>query len=185
MPVENKIIGFYNNNHEECDLDKSSYVKIELLGRGKELVNNYFLISTSCLQKVIRHNWYLDTNGYPMTYTGRSKTLHKNLLGKQEKGYVIDHINRNKLDNRLENLRIITCKENSYNRSKNKSSNNTYKGVYKRGNKFVASITKDNIRKEITGFETEEEAAKVYDMMAQELFGEFAGLNFSNNNSVN
>jgi hypothetical protein len=181
MPVENKIIGFYNNNHENCDVDNSSYVKIELLGRGKELENNYFLISTSCLQKVIRHNWYLDTNGYPMTYTGRSKTLHKNLLGKQEKGYVIDHINRNKLDNRLENLRIITCKENSYNRSKNKSSNNTYKGVYKRGNNFVASITKDGIKKEITGFETEEEAAKVYDMMAQELFGEFAGLNFSEN----
>ena len=59
-----------------------------------------------------------------MTYTGRSKTLHKNLLGKQEKGYVIDHINRNKLDNRLENLRVITCKENSYNRTKNKNSNN-------------------------------------------------------------
>ena len=116
-----------------------------------------------------------------MTYTGRSKTLHKNLLGKQEKGYVIDHINRNKLDNRLENLRVITCKENSYNRTKNKNSNNLYKGVYKRGNKFVASISKDGIKKEITGFETEEEAATVYDMMAQELFGEFAGLNFPDN----
>ena len=61
------------------------------------------------------------------------------------------------------------------------NSNNLYKGVYKRGNKFVASISKDGIKKEITGFETEEEAAKVYDMMAQELFGEFAGLNFPGN----
>ena len=178
MPVENKIIGFYNNDNIECELDKSTYVKIELLGRGKELENNCFLISTSCLQKVIRHNWYLDSNGYPMTYTGRSKTLHKNLLGKQQKGFVIDHINRNKLDNRLENLRVITSRENSYNRTKSSTSNNKYKGVIKRNNKYVASITKDGIRREIGGFDNEEDAAKTYDMMAQELFGEFAGLNF-------
>jgi aspartate carbamoyltransferase regulatory subunit len=82
-----------------------------------------------------------------MTYTARSKTLHKNLLGKQEKGYVIDHINRNKCDNRLENLRVITAKENSYNRTKNANSNNKYKGVVKRGNKYVASISKDGIKK--------------------------------------
>lgn len=177
--IGNKIIGFYNNLNELCEIDKATYLKIELLGRAKELEQNYFLISKSCLEKVIRHNWYLDSNGYPMTYTARSKTLHKNLLGKQQKGYVIDHINRNKLDNRLENLRVITAKENSYNRTKSKSSNNKYKGVIKRGNKYVASITKDGIKKEITGIETEEDAAKIYDMMAEELFGEFAGLNFS------
>ena len=180
MPVENRIIGFYNNLNEECDIENSTYVKIELLGRAKESNNNYFLISTSCLEKIIRHNWYIDSNGYPMTYTGRSKTLHKNLLGKQIKGYVIDHINRNKLDNRFENLRVITARENSYNRTKSISSNNKYKGVIKRGNKFVASITKDGNRKEISGFDTEEDAARMYDMMAEELFGEFAGLNFIN-----
>ncbi len=179
MVVENKILGFYNNLNELCDIDNATYVKIELLGRAKELEQNYFLISKSCLEKVIRHNWYIDSNGYPMTYTARSKTLHKNLLGKQQKGYVIDHINRNKLDNRLENLRVITSKENSYNRSKNKSSNNKYKGVIKRGNKYVASITKDGVRHEIPGIDTEEEAGRIYDMMAVELFGEFAGLNFT------
>ena len=178
MPVSNKILGFYNDQHELCDITESTYVKLELLGRAKDLEQNYFLISTVCLEKILRHNWYLDSNGYPITYTGRSKTLHKNLLGKQQKGYVIDHINRNKLDNRLENLRIITSRENSYNRTKSSTSNNKYKGVIKRNNKYIASITKDGIRKEIGGFDTEEEAAKTYDMMAQELFGEFAGLNF-------
>ena len=179
MPLENKILGFYNDNNDNCDIMESSYVKLELLGRGKELPINYFLISTHCLQKVIKHNWYIDGNGYPMTYTSRSKTLHKFLLGKQQKGYVIDHINRNKLDNRYNNLRIITQKENSYNRTKNINSTNKYKGVIKRGNKYVATITKDGKRHEINGFETEEEAAYTYDIMAQELFGEFAGLNFS------
>ena len=90
----------------------------------------------------------------------------------------IIHKNRINLDNRYENLRIITQKENSYNRTKNITSNNKYKGVIKRGNKYIATVTKDGKRHEIGGFETEEDAANAYDMMAQELFGEFAGLNF-------
>ena len=90
-----------------------------------------------------------------------------------------NHINRNKLDNRICNLRIITAKENSYNRTKNANSENKYKGVQKRGNKYIAVITKDGIKKEIGGFLTEEDAAKTYDMMAEELFGEYAGKNFN------
>ncbi len=176
----NKIIGFFNSSHIECNVDDASYVKLELLGRGKNMEHNYFLVSISKLEYILRHSWYLDKNGYPMTYSARSKTLHRNLLGKQPKGYVIDHINRNKLDNRFENLRTITAKENSYNRSKNISSNNKYKGVIKRGNKYVACISKDGMRRNIGGFETEEKAAEAYDMMAEELFGEFAGKNFEN-----
>lgn len=174
----NKIIGFFNSENNECDVDDATHVKLELLGRAKNTEQNYFLVSKSKLEYVLRHSWYLGSNGYPMTYTARGKTLHKNLLGRQEQGYVIDHINRNKLDNRLENLRIITAKENSYNRTKSKNSNNIYKGVKKSGNKYIATISKDGITKNIGGFETIEDAAKAYDMMAEELFGEFAAKNF-------
>ena len=92
---------------------------------------------------------------------------------------VIDHINRNKWDYRINNLRVISAKENSYNRTKNSNSENKYKGVQKRGTKYVAVISKDGIRREIPGFNTEEEAAECYDMMAEEMFGEFAGKNFN------
>jgi len=51
--VGNKIIGFYNNQNELCDIDNATYVKLELPGRAKELEQNYFLISKSCLEKVI------------------------------------------------------------------------------------------------------------------------------------
>lgn len=52
-------------------------------------------------------------------------------MKKISKGWVIDHINRNKLDNRLKNLRLATIKENSRNTSKQKGIKNKYKGVYK------------------------------------------------------
>jgi hypothetical protein len=173
---ENKIIEFLDDTNNSTTIDKAISVRLELLGRAEE---ETFLISIESLQKVLRHEWYLDPNGYPKSYRARGHTLHRYLMGKQEKGMVIDHINRIKTDNRLQNLRIITAKENSYNRTKSSKSNNAYKGVQKRGDKYVATISKDGKTHQIGGFKTEEDAAKVYDLMAGQLFGRFAGLNFN------
>jgi hypothetical protein len=172
---KNTIHSVYNHNNEITTLDMNPlYVKINLLGRGQE---KQFIISIKSLDRVLSHDWYLNSSGYPFSYTAIYHSLHRYLLGRQEKGMVIDHINRDRLDNRLENLRVISSRENSYNRTKNINSNNKYKGVQKRGNKYIAVITKDGIRREIPGFDTEEEAAKAYNMMAEEMFGEFAGKN--------
>lgn len=173
---ENKILEFLDASSNSTTIDKAITVRLELLGRA---IGETFLISIESLQKVLRHEWYLDPNGYPKSYRARGHTLHRYLMGKQEKGFVIDHINRIKTDNRLTNLRVITAKENSYNRTKSKSSTNNYKGVQKRGEKFVATISKDGKTHQIGGFKTEEDAAKVYDLMAGQLFGRFAGLNFN------
>lgn len=173
---ENKILEFIDASNNLTTIDKATSVKMELLGRSS---GEYFIISIESLQKVLRHEWYLDKNGYPKSYRARGHTLHRYLLGKQEQGYVIDHINRIKTDNRLTNLRVITSKENSYNRTKSCTSKNLYKGVQKKGDKFIAQISKDGKTHQIGGFKTEEDAAKVYDLMAEQLFGRFAGLNFN------
>ena len=172
---ENKIIEFLDASSNSTTIDKAISVRLGLLGRAE---NDSFLISIGSLEKVLRHEWYLEPNGYPKSYRARGHTLHRYLMGKQEKGFVIDHINRIKTDNRLENLRIITARENSYNRTKSKTSMNKYKGVQKRGGKYCAIISKDGKTHQIGGFNTEEDAAKVYDLMASQLFGRFAGLNF-------
>jgi hypothetical protein len=174
--TNNTIHSVYNDLNDIVDISNNpSYVKINFTGTN---IDKQFIISICNLDKILLHTWYLNSSGYAFSYTARYKSLHRHLLGRQEKGMVIDHINRNKLDNRLSNLRVITAKENSYNRTKNSNSNNKYKGVCKRGAKYVAVISKDGVKKEIGGFLTEEEAAKCYDMMAEELFGEFAGKNF-------
>jgi hypothetical protein len=170
------------------DIDSQDFLEIELLGNHGE--NKSFLISKVDYPSIMDYKWYLNNNGYPYTFGKgsvnfgkRGRTLHKFLYRKQliEKGYVIDHINRNKLDNRKENLRIITQKENSYNRTKNSNSNNKYKGVKidkKSFGTYKATISKDNVKYEIKDIPDEDSAAKIYDLMAEDLFGEYAGKNF-------
>jgi hypothetical protein len=171
----NIIVSSHLIDGTNTEINLANYIKIQLLG-GKS--DETFLISLESLPKVIQHNWYYSKSGYPKSYTARYHTLHRFLLGRQEKGMVIDHINRNKMDNRLENLRVITQKENSYNRTKNANSLNKYKGIVLNGSSYDAVITKDKKKYILKGFETAEDAASAYDAMAEELFGEFAGKNF-------
>jgi hypothetical protein len=165
------------------------YIEVFLLGNHGE--NKSFKIDKNDYPLIMDYKWFLNNQGYPYTFGKgsvnfgkRGKTLHKFLFRKQhiEKGYVIDHINRDKLDNRRNNLRIITQKENSYNRTKNSNSTNTYKGVKidkKTLGTYKAIVTKDNVKYEIKDIPDEESAAKIYDIMAEELFGEYAGKNFN------
>lgn len=90
-------------------------------------------------------------------------------------GLVVDHINGNKLDNRRSNLRICTQSQNLNGRNTNKG----YIGVSwdKFRGKWKANIGKDYQKIFLGRFDTAEEAARVYDEKAVELFGEFARLN--------
>ena len=90
----------------------------------------------------------------------------------------VDHKNRNGLDNRLENLRYASKKENSYNRVRKNALG--FRGVYKpKGSKnYSFQIQKDGKRYYKHGFKTIEDAAKSYDIKSRELHGEFGIRNF-------
>lgn len=98
------------------------------------------------------------------------------LVNKTPKGFLTDHINGNKLDNRKANLRTVTQKENAMNRSK-RSDNLTsiFKGVsWDRVNgKWIVLVSK----KYYGRYEDEIEAAKTYNKIASRLFGAYAKLN--------
>lgn len=66
--------------------------------------------------------------------------MHRQLMqvGSEEKRFV-DHINGNGLDNRRENLRLVTHSENNCNRHKIKSSTG-FIGVYPQANGYVVRI---------------------------------------------
>jgi hypothetical protein len=92
----------------------------------------------------------------------------------------IDHINHDRSDNRIENLRSVTYKENNQNRSK---CNGTSKfvGIYwnKLENKWRSQISCNSTRQIIGSFHDEIEAALAYDEVARFLGFHENHLNFS------
>jgi hypothetical protein len=69
--------------------------------------------------RVSRVKWYL-RNGYATgTVAGKSMRLHRFVMMENDLSIVIDHINRDRLDNRRENLRRLTAVENANNRIDN------------------------------------------------------------------
>ncbi|MFI7610674.1 HNH endonuclease [Nonomuraea terrae] len=99
-------------------------------------------------------------------------------------GMQVDHINRNPLDNRRENLRPATRSQNAQNRRGWSAVG--YKGVRRRkcgkdrltGWSYDAYINVDGKSIRLGRRKTAEEAARLYDDAAKEHFGELAALNF-------
>lgn len=92
----------------------------------------------------------------------------------------VDHINGQRGDNRLCNLRLATRKEQSRNCASSKSSTSSFLGVSWRSDRKVwRAVIGDGSRQVFLGtFSDETEAAKAYDEAAKELHGVFARLNF-------
>jgi len=106
--------------------------------------------------------------------------LHRFLLGLEFGNKLqADHINKNTLDNRLENLRIATSAENCRNRRKRRDNTSGYIGVswHKRECKWRTQIKTDGIMKHIGYFRNKHDAARAYNEAALKYHGEFAELN--------
>ncbi len=95
----------------------------------------------------------------------------------------VDHVNHNGLDNRKVNLREVAKSGNQRGRTRNASKkSSSYKGVFydpsPRGKKpWRGMIRVDGVLRSFGRYITEEEAARIYDQKASELFGEHAKLN--------
>jgi len=88
----------------------------------------------------------------------------------------IDHIDGNRSNNAISNLRLASVSQNNQNRKRNEKSSTQYKGIYlvKKSGKFVAQIKKNRVHHYLGLFDTPEEAHSAYCKKAKELFGEFA-----------
>jgi hypothetical protein len=103
--------------------------------------------------------------------------MHREIID-APKGVQVDHINGNKLDNRKINLRLCNNSQNQVNRGKAAVGSSTFKGVYLFKGAWVARVTFNRKGVYLGRFGSEADAARAYDRKAQELFGDFAQLNF-------
>ena len=110
------IIGRYDNNNIIID-EENNIAKIELSYKNNEIY--YAIIDLEDLDKIKQYFWHIEKFNDNLFYVASSrdeKTLRlHSLIMNTPKGFVVDHINHNGLDNRKENLRICTVQENSMN----------------------------------------------------------------------
>lgn len=104
--------------------------------------------------------WSCNKQGYATGRDMENKSLvkfHIKVMGKRN-GYFVDHINRNRLDNRKANLRFLTPQENTWNIGTGKKNKSGVVGVSTQRGKWVATIG-DNGKKHYIGiYNTKEEA---------------------------
>lgn len=103
---DNYVIGYTKNTQKEFYIDIDMY----------DFIKNY-------PWKEDIHSGYVCFNQMPM---------HRLIIGQKhdlDSVEIIDHANRNRMDNRLENLRITTYQNNLRNRSVHKNNNTGVIGV--------------------------------------------------------
>lgn len=139
------------------------------------------LIDVLDMDEVLKFHWYQSNLGYPQTDVwdpNKQKSIHVRLhrmLLKPPENFVVDHKNRNKLDNRRCNLRICTRQENNFNRGMSSKNTTGVKGVsfHQKSGRYRAYIKKDRKTKYLGSFKTIEEAAYAREQAAFSLFGEY------------
>ena len=110
-------------------------------------------------------------------------SMHREIMN-APKGVLVDHRNCDSLDNRRSNLRFATRTENIRNRRKMKNSRSQYIGVYfsKQKGKWETRIMYQRKRIYLGRYDCQIDAAHAYDKAAKKYFGEFARLNFPEQN---
>ena len=88
--------------------------EVEILFNGSEEVIEGIMKSTWSLNKSLSNKFYAQASNY--NKTGKNKKLHQVVYGNVKQGNVIDHIDGDTFNNRLDNLREVTKKENAKNK---------------------------------------------------------------------
>lgn len=127
-----------------------------------------------------KYKWYKSSYGYAIHKhyrDGRSIAvlMHKMLVC-PPKGMYVDHINGDKLDNRRQNLRAATPRQNSYNAKLSVTNTTGFKGTrfLARTGRYSAQLRVNGKAKHLGYFTTVEEAHAAYCRAAIERDADFA-----------
>ena len=137
--INNNEVVFYDDYVEIklCN-DKSTFVDIDMYETIKD------------------DHWTFSSDGYAVSSSGRFKfkRLHRVIIGcEDDKSIIVDHIDRDKLNNRRSNLRTVTDHENGINQSKRKDNKSGIIGVcwWDRDQNWLAQI-KYNYKRYFLGY---------------------------------
>ena len=153
-------------------------------GKGK-----FAIVDDEDFSRLSKYRWFVNPYGYVYRNSRKGEIteernrpvlyLHREIVGLKynEKTY-LDHINRNKLDNQKQNLRICSYQQNNRNVGPRLGCKSQYKGVTISGTRYHAYIGHNNQTIYLGKYDLEKDAALAYDRAARKYHGEFAMLNF-------
>lgn len=122
-------VGAYNKTTKNKVIDMGDHFAMELYSQAGEVICET-LISKDSYNKIKDFKWSY-SQGYVASRlkgTKRIVKLHRIITGAPD-GKEVDHINGLPLDNRIENLRICTTKENKFNTGVRKNNSTGIRGV--------------------------------------------------------
>jgi len=139
----------------------------------------YWKKPTSSAVKVGDRAGCLTSNNYYIVrYDGRLRMLHRVVWDYHNgtcEGFLVDHINGDPSDNRIENLRLCNYSTNAANSRMHRDNAVGLKGVHKHSDgRYRAQICKDGKKRHLGLFETKELAHEAYVEAANKLFKSFA-----------
>lgn len=146
--------------------------------------NKIALVDDGDFNYINQWKWYAENRGYGFyarTMIGRKNFyMHRFILDVFEKNIIIDHKDRNPLNNQRDNIRIANTSQNLFNKSAHKDGKSKFLGVCwdSERQKWMAAIGYDNKQHFLGRYNSEIEAAKAYDLAAIEHHKEFANPNF-------
>ena len=147
----------------------------------KHKIVGFAQVSPEDFERVNKHKWHMtghkDRNDWYVQgkIDGNQVKLHHFILGQPPENTVVDHIDHDPLNNRRDNLRFASIKQNTQNKKKSDKSSSKYIGVRleKTTNRWVANCA----RNALGTYATEEEAAKAYDRYVLKTYGKDAKTN--------
>ena len=140
-------------------------------------VSNLGNVKNNDTNKILKQN---NSHGYQLVHlNGKYLRVHRLVaeafIPNPENKSCVDHKNNIRDDNRIDNLRWATIKENSQNVSISSRNKSGYKGVNwdKRYKRWRASIFENGLKVHIGCFESLDDAVKARQKKANEVFGEY------------
>lgn len=151
------------------NIDSLEEYKIPLYNK-EHIITGYTIVDKNTYNAILHYSAY-NEGGYGSIIINGVTTKISHyvyyILNKKEKkdNTVIDHINRNTFDDRIENLRDISIQLNNRNRSKQANKTSKYYGVHKtKHNKWNCQFNYNNISYDFL-YENESHAAYHYNLM--------------------
>ena len=120
---------------------------------------------------------WIEKNGYMATNVDKKRYRIHRIIFMYHYGWcpdVIDHIDGNRANNRIENLRASSWQKNQFNKKTSKNNKLGLKGVCIEDGRHKATIKFNNKSMHIGYYDTAEQAHEAYMMKAKEIFGEHA-----------